>query len=515
MCVIKGEIVNLALFLFRKDHTVIRFALTILLLTGVPLTAIAADAPSRLSLSEAIRMAAERNLDVRAEYYSPAQFEADINRNRGIYDPLLVLDAAYADKTTPAFTSSTSVNGRSSDINASLSQLFWTGGTVAAIFNNSYSDSNSLGLLEQRSWQSELGVRLSQPLLKNAGREATEANITISRLSKFASLEHLHTRLMNTVAQVRSDYFRLYSLREQLEVKKVSLELARKILGETKARVDAGVLPAMEILNAEFGAVSREKDVIDAEKSLSDQLDVLRLLLQLEGRSDIVVTDPPMRELYQVSEDEVIMRAVNRPDIKELRRTLEINELQTRVYGNNIKPDLRLLATAGVAGKERTFAGDMENLGTFDSPYWSIGLNFTYPIGNRAAENDYRKSRLKTEQTALQIKSLEEGATKDVKAAIRGVATGYKQIEVAERGRAYAEERLKAFIRKNEVGLATTKDVLDVENDLANAKNNQITALVAYNDAITQLWLVTGELLEREGIQIVENDADKLYTNSR
>ena len=172
---------------------------------------------------------------------------------------------------------------------------------------------------------------MSQPLLKNAGREATEANITISRLSKFASIEHLHTRMINTVAQVRIEYFKLYSLREQLEVRKVSFELARKILSETKARVSAGVLPAMEILNAEFGAVSREKDVIDAEKALSDQLDVLRLLLQLEGRGDIVVMDPPMREFLQLSEDGLVKRALNRPDIKELRRALEINELQTRV----------------------------------------------------------------------------------------------------------------------------------------------------------------------------------------
>jgi hypothetical protein len=34
----------------------------------------------------------------------------------------------------------------------------------------------------------------------------------------------------------------------------------------------------------------------------------------------------------------------------------------------------------------------------------------------------------------------------------------------------------KAFARKAEVGLATNKDVLDVENDLATAKNNQIKA---------------------------------------
>jgi outer membrane protein TolC len=180
-----------------------------------------------------------------------------------------------------------------------------------------------------------------------------------------------------------------------------------------------------------------------------------------------------------------------------------------------MKPDLKLLASAGVAALDRTYPRDVEKIGTLDTPYWSIGLNLTYPLGNRAAENDYRKSRLKTEQTALQIKSLEESARNDAQAAIRSVTTGYKQIEVADRGRAYAEERLKAFIRKNEVGLATTKDVLDVENDLATAKNNQILALVAYNNAITQLWQVTGEILEREGVRIVENDVDRLYKNTR
>ena len=55
--------------------------------------------------------------------------------------------------------------------------------------------------------------------------------------------------------------------------------------------------------------------------------------------------------------------------------------------------------------------------------------------------------------------------------------------------------------------------MLDVENDLATAKNNQITAVVNYDNAITRLWLVTGELLEREGVRMVEGDADKLYTN--
>ncbi len=489
-------------------------ALTLLLLPlAKPVSA--GEQVMKLSLGEAIKMAAEKNLDVRAEFYNPAQFEAEINRNRSIYDPLLTLLTDYADSTSPSLSSPSGTNGESFDANGTLSQLFWTGGTASVLFKNNYSTTDSNFVVDKKTWQSSLGVTFSQPLLKNAGQEATELNITISRLSKYASIEHLNTRLMNTVAQVRTDYFKLYSLREQLEVRKVSLELSRKILTETKARVAAGVLPAMEILNAEFGVASREKDVIDAEKAVSDQLDVVRQLLQIGDRADIATTDLPRRDPYQISEDELLRRAMTRPDIKEQRRTLEINELQTRVYANNLKPDLKFSATAGISGLERSYSRDMEKLWTLDSPYWSVGLTFAYPLGNRAAENDYRKSRLKTEQTALQIKSLEDGAAKDVRAAVRGVSTGYKQIEVAERGRSYAEERLKAFIRKNEVGLATTKDVLDVENDLATAKNNLIAALVGYDNAITQLQQVSGELLERSNIHIVESDVDRLYKNSR
>ncbi|WP_240731861.1 TolC family protein [Geobacter sp. FeAm09] len=486
----------------------------------LPSLAAAADTTVSLTLGEAIRMAVEKNLDVRAELYNPAQYEADINRNRAIYDPLLTLQTGYSDSTVPSTTisatgsSSGSSYGRTFQADASLSQLFWTGATVTAGFTNAFNSTNASGS-RSNYWESNLGISLSQPLLKNFGRETTDVAITVSRLSKFASIEHFNTRLLTTVTQVRNEYFKLYSLREQLQVARTSLELARKILSDTKAQVAAGVLPAMEITNAEFGVYSREKELIDVEKSVSDEVDVLRLLLQIKDAGDILTVDPPRHDPYEVNEDAALKLALSRPDIKEQRRNLEIAELQTRVYSNKVKPDLSLSASGSLVGLNHTYPRNLETLSAADNPAWSLGLTFTYPLGNNAAENDYRKSRLKTEQTAVQIRSLEEGAVNDVKSAIRGISSSYKQIAVAERGRAYAEERLRAYLRKKEVGLATNKDVLDVENDLVAAKNNQITAVVNYDNAITHLWQVTGELLERQGIRVVEDDADKLYRGTR
>lgn len=481
----------------------------------LPLAAYSSETPLSLTLNDAIRMAVEKNLDVRAELYNPAQFEADIQRYRSIYDPVFAFQTAYTDSTTATVSSGgKAVESQSMLLNSSLSQLLWTGATAAITFNNGYTNSNVV--TPANSWQTGLGANISQPLMKNMGREATEIAINMSRSSKFSSLEKFNARLLSTVAQVRTEYYKLYSLREEREVKKVSLDLAQKILADTQARVKAGVLPAMEVLNAEFGAVTRERDLIDAERAVSDQVDVLRLLLQMDAKSaDLKTVDLPPRERFEAVENDAILKALNRPDIREQKRNLELYELQTRNFNQKIRPDLNLTASAQLTGLDSAYQRNLDKVLTFDYPVWSVGLNFSYPLGNGAAENDYRKSRLKTEQTSLQLRSLEESAAKEVKAAIRGVSVGYKQIEVADRGKAFAEERLRAFMRKNEVGLATTKDVLDVENDLAIAKSNQIKAVVEYARALTTYWQVTGELLERAGVRVVEGDADKLYSAVR
>lgn len=486
--------------------------LSLALAGGAP-AAQAGDEPLPLTLAEAIRLAVENNLEVRAELYNPAQFEAEINRNQGIYDPVFSAQTGVTDVTlnSPATAGPDPNRSQVWQASSSLSQLFWTGATASLDFTNSLLSNNSAATYNNY-WQSGLGVSINQPLLKKFGRENTEAAINISRLAKSASLERLHSRLLRTVAQVRRDYFTLYNLQEQWRVKQVSLELATKILTETKARVAAGVMPAMEIINAEYGVAAREKELLDAERLVQDQTDSLAVLLQLHSSAAIRTVDLPRQEPLTVDSDQAIKRALNNPSITEQKKALEVGKLQTRILANNTKPDLSLSAANTLGGLDQNYGRDLEKVASIGYPTWRVGVNFSYPLGNDVAENDYRKSLLKNQQAALQIRSLEEGITNEVKAAVRGIETGIKQMAVAERGRAYAEERLRAFARKNEVGLATTKEVLEVERDLATAKSAQITAVVSYDNAITRLWELTGELLERQRISLDAKAADDLYS---
>ncbi|QOX78613.1 TolC family protein [Trichlorobacter lovleyi] len=473
--------------------------------------------PVRLTMADAVKMAVEKNLDLRVELYNPAQQEAEYQKSRGIYNPALTLQTSYNDTTS--YSASLPAGrywNRSTQLNGGISQLLPSGATAALGFNNNYlsSDVTSASSGLSSYWQSSLGLTLNQPLLKNFGREPTELTIDTARLTKDASLEKLNTKLISVVAQVRTEYYKLYSLREELAVRKVSLDLARRILSETQARVKAGVMPAMEILNAEFGVASREKELIDAERAVQDQVDVLVQLLQLQPAQGqgVETVEVPSKGRYEVSEQAEIKRALNnRPELKELKRNLELLELQTRVSGNRTRPDLLLSASAATAGLGATYPRDLDRLSSGTYPAWGVGLAFSYPLGNQAAENEYRKNRLKLDQSALQIRNQEELIANEVRSAVRAIEANYKQLDVADRGRAFAEERLRAFVRKAEVGLATNKDVLDVENDLATAKNNQIKAQVAYANAITQLWKATGEILAKEQVRVLTLEPDSLY----
>ncbi len=503
---------------YWKRAVILLFAAAFLDSAGI---ASAQEAPLNLSINDAVKLAVEKNLDVKAELYNPAMAEADIRRNMGIYDTLLNALTSYNNSTTlpPNFFISGATTNRQQTLqfNAGASQLVQTGGTVGLAFNNTWNNSNAdqAGILSNY-YQSDITLNFTQPLLKNLGKEATELNINVARFAKEGTLDRFKTKLSDTVAQVRNECFKLYSLREDLEVKKTSLALARKILSDTQGQVKAGVLPAMEILNAEFGVATREKDVIDAERAVKDEMDVLRVLLQLDNGRDIVITDQPTRENYPVAEEDALSRAfAERPELLSQRATVKTDELQMRVTRNRTLPDLSLNSSVSLTGLDKSYNRDLERVGSGDFPVWGIGLQLTYPLGNQTAKNDYIKSKLLLEQTKTQLQSMESSIANEVKTAIRALQSSYKQLEVTDRGRAFAEARLDAFIKKNKVGLATTKDVLDVENNLVTAKGDQIKAVTDYNNAITQLWRSTGEILDKQGIKVSDKEGDSLYDKSR
>lgn len=491
--------------------TRILLVVVILLLEAFSAHAAGNEPGSLLTVEQAVRRAVERNPDVRIERYNPAISDAEYRKTFAIYNPLATILTQYSDaKTVTALSPQT--DRQDVTINAGVTQLISTGATIGLGVNNNYTNIDSATSSGYSNyWQSTLNVDFKQPLLKNFGSEATELGITVARNAKSVTFEQFRTRLMESILSVISQYYQVVSLRDDLEVKKTSLALARKILQNTEGQVKAGVLPAMEILNAEFGVATREKDIIDAEKALADKKDAVAYLLALESPFEVSTADSLPVKLLEIQDEAALRTALERrPEIRGQAVTVQTNEVQERVARNRKLPDLSLAAGATLLGLRDQYSRTMKDVSSADHPSWSIGLQLTYPLGNDDAANEYIRTRLQTEQAKVRLKNLQDSIANEVKTGVRGVTASFKQLEVAERGKAYAEERFKAFQKKNEVGLATTKDLLDVENDLAVARSNQIKARVDYATSLVTYWKSTGELLEREGIVVDELEAEKM-----
>ena len=491
--------------------TLLRMSLAAALLAGA-LPSFAAELS--LTLDDAVRMAMENNLSLRADTFNPAISRTDVRRARAIYNPRIdvLLDHrganSPASQTFPFSSSATRV--RFFDANVSTDVLLSTGATAAASFTNLWRQDN-LGAPLSRYTQPNLTLSFSQPLLQGLGREVTERGITVAAFATESALANWRAQALAVSGNTRGQYFVVIKARENLQTRKVSLALAREIHAGNEARVRAGVLAAVELLDSQLGVAQREKDLLDAEKNARDEADKLLVLLHLPLHTELVLSRSFPEAAIDRSEENALRNALAmRPDLLQARTDLKSQEFSAKVGRNLLLPSLSLKGSAGLTALAPDYGTAVDDLGTGKFPSWSIGLELAYPLGNDAAEADLARSRLQAGQSRVQIRSLEESVGLEVRSAIRNLDTREQQIGVAKRGVDLAEARFDSYVKRGKVGLTTTKDILQVESDLTAAREAITGARSDYQVAVTQFWKSTGELLERHGIRIEDTEIENL-----
>jgi outer membrane protein TolC len=471
--------------------------------------ALASEVP--ISLDTAVRSAIENNLDLRVQTFSPALSETDVRRARAIYDPNLSLLLDHRGSNAPAAPGSPFVErSRFFDANLSTDFLLSSGATASAAFTNLWSR-NNLGTPLSRYAQPQISLSLSQPVLRGFGKAMTEKDITIAGYAKSSSLLQWRSVAISTVAAVRDGYFTLVKARENLETRRSSLAVAKEIHAGNQARVKAGVLAAVELLDSEFGLAQREQDLLAAEKSAKDASDSLSVLIQYGVGSELVPADSIPVEPGVDSEQgamEIALR--NRPDLQSAKVGRETEEFRTKVARNERLPAVSLTGSVGLEGLAPDYGNALDDLKSGNSPFWSVGVGFSFPLGNHAAKADLAAGLLRERQAETRIQSLTESIRLDVRSALRALETSVRQIETAQKGVALGEARLASFLKRGKVGLAVTKDILQAESDLTAAREILTAARANYQGAQTLLWKTTGELLERQGIRIGDTAIENL-----
>jgi outer membrane protein TolC len=449
----------------------------------------------------AIAMAVYKNIDLRVESYNSEMARKDLAKSHGIYNPVLTLSTSGGVTAIPGDPFFSTKSDTSS---VSLLQNLPTGGNITASTQTGFFSFNPG--TSAKEWQSTAGLAISQPLLKNFGKEVTELNITLGVSSLQDSLEKYRSSTTDTVASVLTAYNHLYVLRKIEETRLASLNSAQKLLDEINKKAQQGPVQGMEKANAEFAIAQRRKDLIEASRNVKDQEASLRYLIGVEPKSEILPLDPPSTEEPLQTEAQAVKAALElRPDLKQLQLSLETSRLQERIAKKQALPDLSITATGGYAGTSGSIGGSYGNLVSAGSTYWTAGASLTVPLGNTALRNEYLKSQIKTQQLEDQIRALKWKIQNDVEADLRALLSARVQMHLADQSKQLSELRLEAYRKNNAAGTATIQDVINAENDESSANNGQLEAIETFSNAAAKLWKDTGLLLDHYNVHLKSN----------
>jgi len=505
-----------------------------------------------LSLSDAIAMALENNIDVEVSRYNypladASLLSAQASNGAGVsYDPAITSTVNWA-RTAQIQTNSVTAGGQSVNIgdiqtrNFGVVQGFPTGGTATLGFNNNSSTTNNANAIFLPSYNSGLSLQANQPLLQGFGLAVNTRNIRVAkntiRLTDYQFEQQLNTTL-NTVI---STYWNLVSSALAVDVAQQTLDEANRLLSDNKKQLDIGTMAPLDVLQAQQQVSTSETNLITAQTAV-EQLEVsLKNLISRNGLANAALADVhviptdritvPAVEPIQPVQDVVAKALDHRPELAQQRIQVENSKINLSGTRNGLLPTLNVVGNVSNPGAGGIFnttpqinpltgevvpralpngdlIGGYGNIlrQVFGVPTinYTVGFTLNIPLRNRSAQAAYIQQDLQLRQSELGVQKEVNQIRMDVQNALIAVKNARARYQSATTASAVAQQVLDAEQKKYELGASTSYAVVQHQVDLANARSAEVLAVSAYAQAKLQLDLATGTILENNNVIIDE-----------
>jgi outer membrane protein len=483
-----------------------------------------AAAVRRLTVDEAVRLALEHNLGIQIARFDPLVEDLSVAQAQAGWAPSFTntFQTNSTDSPNNSFLAGGQGNTTSDDRftnNAAFQKNTKWGGNYSLGWDSSRLRTNNSFTTFSPQLRSSLAFSVSQPLLRNFSIDSLRQQLQVSLKNREISDVQLRQTLATTTRAVRNAYWNLAYAAASLAVQKQSFDLAQESLRNTRARVEIGTTPPIDIVEAEAEVALREESVILAEAQIATAEDTLRALVYDPAMPDfwtirIEAVDLPPFQPTPVDVDAAIRNALERrTDVQQSRKSLEVSDVNIRFFRNQTLPNVTANFDYGLSGlggtqlvrgvgpfgpgtgvvtgqAQRGFGSILGDIFTNDFPAWTASLAVSYPIGATQAEAGLARARLQYTQAQAQLRNQELQVTTQVREQGRQVLTNQKRVETTRSSRSLAERRLEAEQRKLAAGTSTTFFVFQAQRDLAQARNNELRAILDFNQSVVDLETV-------------------------
>jgi outer membrane protein TolC len=284
----------------------------------------------------------------------------------------------------------------------------------------------------------------------------------------------------------QADYaWRLADARQRVEIANASdVAQARVTLTQLRAQL-----------------IGAQADVLQREAALRNQIG----LPPWDEAQIVPTTEPTLERLRPDWHELVDIAAQRRPDLIELKLILEADEQQLIIANNTALPRLDAVGLYRWNGLEGELPGGTDvrsRPGQFTD--WTMGVNFSVPLGLRQARAQLRQRELILARDQANLDQGLHAASHQIATTMRSLDQAYEQYRAFQEAREAARINLNVQLAQFRNALVNFLPVLVAITDWGNAITSEASALSSYNTLLAELELQTGTILETHGVRFYE-----------
>jgi outer membrane protein len=505
-----------------------------------------------LTLKEAIYIAIQNNPSLKASQLDPVASMETVRQSNGTFDPNLTAQGDVEKDVVPV-TSALQTGGGTAfvqkfyDWNFGVNKVSAiTNGTWGVTFNNDRALSNSAFAGVNPAYAPTLALSVSQPLLQNFGWKFATINVQIAESGQKQAQWTYGQALQDFVQKIGGDYWNVVLSEENLEVARAALRFNLDLVRQNAISVKVGTLAPIDLQEAQSAAATSEANVYTAEANLKNSRVQIRQDVMLNPYGTFIpeeiqpLTRPNPQEQVVVDEERALELAVQYvPSLGSMREAIRDALLQVKYSENQVLPQLNLGAQFGLTsaagttpcqlnlggglggncetpnvkpptvpmpgnGNKLPFGGiygdALDRLWGFSYYNYAAVLTFQMPLDNAVPRAALAQARVLYEQQRVLYRAALSQAVVNVESSLSDLYADYKRAQATASATYYARESLRDEEVRFRVGMATTHDLLQFQEEEVSAEGNQVQAEVDLENAKLALAHSDGTLLREFNI---------------
>lgn len=380
--------------------------------------------------------------------------------------------------------------------------------------------------VEQGQFKSFVGISAQQPLLKGFTHGAPMGSIRTAFEDRIIAFHEYRRQLMSAVTQAEAAYWNLAFAQEVLRMDSESVQVARDLLTTAKEAALVGKMSDLDVREAEAELASREAAREDGQISLNEALRQLRLLTGGAGakpaNDSIVATDPLVAneggQWDPAAEGRSYQEWAERaqPDYMIESEQVLKEGLLVDLQKDQALPELSLTGSYGYSGLGDTPQDSLGTLGSQSYPTWSLGLELHMPLLLGVKQrNELDVEELKRELATVRLAAVRQQMTDTIVSLVQSIATLREHIDNQRTVVQVKRDLLAVQTERLHGGTASLLEVYNAEDELRQARQHELEAVVRFRQALMELGRASGAVLRDHALEQLKDGQVELREDLR